>query len=725
MLRSLFAKLPFFAIAAFFGALVGAGNAFAASSDWNVTDHTRVRLISAQDTTGSDQTLTLGLQFELNKDWKIYWRSAGDAGYPPSVDWKGSSNFSEAQMRWPLPVRFSILGFETLGYKKEVVYPIQLKLANPGRAVSLTANVDYLACAELCIPYEATLRLDLPAGAATSSTEAHLINRYEARVPGSGERAGLDIESVEVKSMGTTGNKATLIVSAKTDGAFMAPDLFVEGPDVLSFAKPRIWIDNGGTLAVLEVSVDGLGALKRPLSQTDLTLTLADDPRAAEFIRRPTPATPDTLAISDLMDTTAPDGRSFAMILVLALLGGLILNLMPCVLPVLSIKLMGVIGHGGGDKTQVRYSFIASAAGIIVSFLALAGALVALKLSGAAIGWGIQFQQPWFLILMALVVSVFAANMWGFFEVHLPQTIAEIGEQTTHQHGLGNHFLTGALATLLATPCSAPFLGTAVGFAMARGPVDIFAVFTALGVGLAAPYLAVAAWPGLATRMPKPGPWMITLRRVLGVALIATAAWLVSILGFQVSELAAWLVGGILVGVMAIFWLHKRMGRRFGKLEWVAVAVLATAALLVPDTTRNGNDLNPNLAELEGIWQPFDEAAIPALVASGKTVFVDVTAEWCITCQVNKAISLSQGKALEALKAGNVIAMQADWTRPSDEISDYLARFGRYGIPFNAVYGPKQPHGKALPELLSQSIVIEALQSAGASGAGTTAASDR
>jgi len=686
-----------------------------ASSTWNETEHTRVRLISALDTVGNDTNVTIGLHFELNPNWKVYWRSAGDAGYPPSINWDGSENIYDTNMRWPTPERFSILGFETLGYKKEVVFPIALKLKNPNQDLSIKVNVDYLACAELCIPYEAELELFIPKGingqAQINATDAHLISRYESRVPKKDAGIGLTIKSAEIK---TGHKKGVLIVTASTDTNFTEPDLFVEGPDGLSFSSPQTWIDASAKMAVLELSVDGIGGLKKPLSETELTFTLVDKngPRGVEQNMVPTIATASTLAVSDLMAPALSGGTSIIIILGLALLGGMILNLMPCVLPVLSIKLMGVVGHGGGNKKTVRISFIASAAGIIFSFLLLAGALVALKSVGAAVGWGIQFQHPWFLISMALVIVVFAANMWGFFEIHLPGSISEIGATQTHQHGLGGHFLTGAFATLLATPCSAPFLGTAVGFALARGALDIFMVFSALGVGLAAPYLLIAVWPGLATKMPKPGRWMVILRRVMGFALAATAMWLLSIIAIQVNVMAAWLLGGILALVVGVFWLHHRMGRRFGRLEWLAVGALAILALLVPDGTRQNGYGEYDVSELEGIWQPFDQRAIPALVRNGKTVFVDVTAEWCLTCQINKAVSLSGGDALARLKQKDVIAMQADWTRPSDEISNYLSSFGRYGIPFNAVYGPEMPNGFALPELLSQQIVIDALDKA-------------
>ncbi|MDH5189050.1 MAG: protein-disulfide reductase DsbD family protein [Rhodospirillaceae bacterium] len=687
-----------------------------ASSTWNETEHTQVRLISALDTIGNDTNVTIGLHFKLNPEWKVYWRSAGDAGYPPSIDWTGSENLAEATMRWPIPERFSILGFETLGYKKEIVFPISIKLKNSNQDLSIKANVDYLACAELCIPYEARLEIFIPKGvsgvARTGGPEAHLISRYDSRVPKTADGSGMVIKSAEIK---TDNKKGILIVTATATADFTEPDIFIEGPDGLSFSNPQTWIDASAKMAVLEISVDGLGHLKKPLNETELTFTLVDKngPRGLEQNIVPTMASASTLAVSDLLAPALSGGTSIFVILGLALLGGIILNLMPCVLPVLSIKLMGAVSHGGSDKKTVRFSFIASAMGIIFSFLLLAGALVALKSAGAAIGWGIQFQHPWFLISMALVIVVFAANMWGFFEIHLPGAISEIGAIQSHQHGLGGHFLTGAFATLLATPCSAPFLGTAVGFALARGPLDIFMVFTALGIGLASPYLLIAMWPGLATKMPKPGRWMVILRRIMGFALAATALWLVSIIAVQVNVMAAWLLGAVLAVVVGVFWLHHRMGRRYGRLEWVALAVLAVLALLIPDGTRQNGYGKYDVSELNGIWQPFDQGAIPALVRSGKTVFVDVTAEWCLTCQINKAVSLSHGEALARLKGKDVVAMQADWTRPSDEISNYLANFGRYGIPFNAVYGPETPNGFALPELLSQQIVIDALNKAG------------
>ncbi|NQU61875.1 MAG: thioredoxin family protein, partial [Rhodospirillales bacterium] len=390
-----------------------------------------------------------------------------------------------------------------------------------------------------------------------------------------------------------------------------------------------------------------------------------------------------------------------------------------CVLPVLSIKLLGVVGHGGGETRTVRLSFIASALGIVFAFMVLAAALVALKAGGMAIGWGIQFQQPWFLIAMVLVVTAFACNLWGFFEFRLPMWVGDLGEHSSHVHGLGGHFLQGALATLLATPCSAPFLGTAVGFALARGSVEIFSVFAALGLGLSLPYLCVAAFPGMATRLPKPGPWMVTMKRVLGFALAATGVWLLSVLTVSAGLQTAAFVGALTVaGVALLFVSRRQTGRSASAL--LAAAVLA--AFLAPGWLgeRSGPKEIESLfvyggqsQKFDGLWTAFDEAAIPKHVAAGKTVFVDVTAEWCITCLVNKGLVLGNDKVLAALRRDNVIVMQADWTRPDPAISSYLARHERYGIPFNAVYGPKAPKGIMLPELLSQDAVLDAMKEAG------------
>ena len=672
----------------------------AAASKWADSDFTGVRLISAVEATGGLESVSLGLHFRLKEGWKVYWRSPGDAGFPPRVDWAGSQNLEKAVLSWPAPERFSILGFETLGYKDEVVLPISAIPSRIGEPVSFAAAVDYLACNKICIPVRAELTLDLPAGPPLPSAFVYSIHRYAVRVPGDGAAHGVTIERAEASG---GGKDAALRVSASGIIPFVKPDMYIEGPEELQFSAPRVRLSDGGRSALLEVSVSGGKDRNGGLVGKNLTITIVDGARSAE---RSLTALPGA-ALPAAEKAGQP---SLPLILVMALIGGLILNLMPCVLPVLSIKLLGVIRHGGGERRKVRLDFIASASGILFSFLVMAGVLTALKAAGASVGWGIQFQHPWFLIALTLLVTLFACNLWGFFEFRLPNGIYNIGEHSSHAHGLGGSFVSGVFATLLATPCSAPFLGTAVGFAMTRGAAEIFAVFTALGVGLALPFLAMAAAPGLATRLPRPGPWMNSLRRVLGVAMAATAAWLLTVLVAQVGIVAAVVIGVMMTFVGAALYA----GRRLGRASAMVVIALSAAAFVTPNVLFSvappsvaGGNGEPELR-----WTPFDEAAIAGLVAGGKVVFVDVTADWCITCIVNKRFVLAKGQAFARLSGDSVTLMKADWTLPDENISRYLAGFGRYGIPFNVVYGPGAADGLPLPELLTQDAVLTALDKA-------------
>ena len=715
-----------------FGAFIAPATAGTAASPWVDSESGSVRLISSVEATGSagaetagqPTSITMGLEFQLAEGWKIYWRSPGDAGFPPRPDWAASKNVAAVQMAWPAPVRFSILGFETLGYKNEVVFPLTVTPKISGATIRLAGSVDYLICSDICVPETVDLALDLPAGARTPSALAHLINKYSVRVPGDGKGHGLSIDTLVLDT--TDNAKPTLVASVSSflNLPFQTPDVYLEGPDGMGYGKPDVTLSNDGFRADLRVPVfPALGSESvsaATLQNSRFIVTLVDGSRVAE---RPLTTTSAT-STSEPPAAPVANSRLFALlsILGLAFLGGLILNLMPCVLPVLSIKLLGVVSHGGSDARTVRLSFLASAAGIIFSFVVIGGALVALKAAGATVGWGIQFQQPWFLASMMVIVAVFACNLWGWFEVRLPTAIADAGIHADRARGMGGHFLTGMLATLLATPCSAPFLGTAVGFALAREAPEILMVFTTLGLGLATPYVLVALAPKLATKLPKPGQWMVNLRHVLGVALAGTAGWLLWVISQQVGWQTASISGIATVGMAAVLY---RRHRAFGVAEFAPLASgisFAVVAIIVPvlantPLMQNFFGTSERVAEtkstsLDSLWRPFDRGHIGQAVAAGQVVFVDVTADWCITCQVNKAFVLAASPVLERLGSDNVTAMQADWTLPDAVISDYLAGFSRYGIPFNAVYGPAAPDGIVLPELLTSDTVLNALNKA-------------
>ena len=668
------------------GLLTLSQSAEALSSNEATSEFGSVRLVSAVEATGTLQQIPLGLHVTLPEGWKTYWRSPGDAGLPARIDWSGSANLAAAEIRWPIPERFSLFGLETFGYEREVVLPILAQPKTVGEAMTLVASVDYLVCKDICVPITAELKLELPAGPPRPSEQAHLIDRFNVRVPSTLTAAGLAIEGVTTIGIG---EKTRLIVNARSDTPFAKPDLLIEGPAGLAFGKPVVERHEGGRLARFIVPV--YAAADTPIVGSSLTLTLTDGDRAADITMTPAVGVGSGGA-----------SAGFVLALLAALLGGFILNLMPCVLPVLSIKLLGVIGHGGAGRTETRRAFLASSAGILASFALLASAAVAVKSAGMTVGWGMQFQEPLFLVFMIVVATMFAANLWGLFEVTLPAGLGSVlgGAQSP---GLAGHFLTGALATLLATPCSAPFLGTAIAFALSRGPGEIYAIFLTLGLGLSLPYLAVAAAPGIATRLPRPGPWMATLRRILALALAATALWLLWVLSSSSGVPASLAVGVLMIAAIAALVFMSRA--RLAVIAMIAFAFVAPQVL--------GTSATPEKVAEGGLWRPFDRAEIPRLVAAGKTVVVDVTADWCLTCQVNKRLVVADETIATRLKAPDVVALRADWTRPDPAIADYLASHGRYGIPFNVVYGPGRPDGVVLPELLTVAAMVEAIETAG------------
>ncbi len=409
-------------------------------------------------------------------------------------------------------------------------------------------------------------------------------------------------------------------------------------------------------------------------------------------------------------------GVSLAWVLLLGVLGGLILNAMPCVLPVLSLKVFGLVKAAGQGRSQVVVGALATAAGILISFWALAAAAVAARSAGAAVGWGVQFQEPVFVTALAVVVILFCLNLWGLFEIPLPVFLARAAGSGPRQ-GVPGHFVSGLFATLMATPCSAPFLGTAVGFALAQPAGVIFAVFTAVGTGMALPYLALAAAPRLAGLLPRPGAWMETLKIVMGFLLAGAAIWLFYVLAAQVSAERVAFIELALLSLALGVWLRSRFRRPAGQRFALAVALAAAVGSLV---LASGAETRPTSADravagTEGgliEWTEFDEARARDLAAAGTPVFVDVTADWCFTCKVNENLALDTPEVAEAFERHGVVAMKADWTNRDDVIAAYLASFGRYGIPFYALYRQgEEPH--LFGELLTSSEVARVLDGAG------------
>ena len=680
----------------------GIASATAATSPWVKSDHVEARLVTAVSGTGDLATMPAGVEVKLDGDWKTYWRSPGDAGLPPTLDWNGSANLASATLLYPAPERVTVLGIQTFGYKHDVLFPVDVALAEKGKPLDLKLKLDILICAEQCIPKSIDLALSVPAGPATpDAADAQALAKARAAVPTDSRTTGLSVKSVqEVSDKG----EPALQVVATAQVPFDKPDVIAEVKPDVALGTPKVALSADRTQATFLVPLQRHLPVGAHLAGRDVTLTVTDGPRALED--RAGAITRGTSAAEE-----APGPSLLAMIGV-ALLGGLILNLMPCVLPVLSIKFISVVSQGGRAPGAVRAGFLATAAGIVVSFLAIAGALIAVKAAGHSIGWGLQFQQPGFIAAMAVLVTVFACHLAGLFEVPLPRFIANAASarNTGPDESLAGHFVTGAFATLLATPCSAPFLGTAVGFALSGSVAEMLAIFLALGIGLALPYLAVAAVPSLATRMPRPGRWMLRVKQIMAVPLALTALWLLAILAAQVGVAAAAMLAGLLVALVILFLLRERLPEARRGLVFPAALVVALVAVVLPGVMA-AQERSGAAAEDDIAWKTFDQNKIRSLVSQGKTVFVDVTADWCLTCQANKRFVLSKTAIAKRLN-DSTVPMKADWTRPDPAIGAYLAGYGRYGIPFNIVYGPGAPGGIALPELLTPGDVAAALDKA-------------
>ncbi len=649
----------------------------AAQSDPVSGNAMTARLLSVEDGVGpGGQTVSAGLHLEMEDGWKTYWRSPGEVGLPPDLDWSGSENVAAVDLSYPAPTRFEAFDIQNFGYGGEVVYPLTVTLTEPGEAARLNLTATLLVCADICVPETTTLALDLPRGGGIDAEAAAILSDWIARVPGTGEETGIALTDVHL-------DETALTLTATSDVPFGDVDIFPEQGAYAAFDRPEILLSDGGRSLWARVPV--LGAGEGPVD-----LTLVDGARAA------------TLRAE--LSGTAPEapggGDAFLWMLVIAALGGLVLNVMPCVLPVLSIKLASALQARDKSPARVRTGFLASAAGVMVFFLALAIAVIALRAAGVAVGWGVQFQSPAFLALMIGLMMLFAANMLGFFEVGLGQVAMTGMARTEQRGGWGGDFATGAFAAVMATPCSAPFIGTAVTYALTNGPVEIVAVFAAMGLGLALPYLAIALRPALVRRLPRPGRWMKLVRIVLGALLLLTAIWLTTVLAASAGGRTAVVVGGLATLMLAVLGLRRQVAA----VGTGGLAAVLLAALLLPPT-------DSAAAAADAGWEVFDEARIEAEVAAGRTVFVDVTADWCLTCKANKRLVLERGAAAEAL--AGTLALQADWTRPDAAIAAYLEANGRFGIPFDAVYGPGASKGIVLPELLTENAVLDAISRAG------------
>ncbi|KAB8311685.1 DUF255 domain-containing protein [Rouxiella chamberiensis] len=657
---------------------------YAADTGWLQSPqntHAKVRL-QAQSADSSEEETRLLISVSLEKGWKTYWRSPGEGGIAPSVEWQKPVTVQQATGYWPTPARFDVAGITTQGYHDEVTLPVILSGEVPG---TIAGTLTLPVCSNVCILTDYPFSLDL-----SSSTDSAEFAREFAAAMGKVPIAEGLTDSV------TAGYRpGVLQITAHRGQGWQNPQVFTDTLEGSSLGKPVVKVD--GQLARFTLPVtDEWGDKAADITGKTLSIVLSDNGLAQQNYLKVSPLSAGAAGVIALWQVA-----------LMALAGGFILNLMPCVLPVLGMKLGSILQVEQRNRKSIRVQFLASSGGIITSFLALALLMTLLRYTHQTLGWGIQFQSPWFIGLMVLVTAVFTANLLGLFEINLPSKMTT--RLATHQRsGLSGHFAEGAFATLLATPCSAPFLGTAVAFALAAPLPVLWGLFLMLGIGMSLPWLMIALWPGLAMCLPRPGRWMLRLRLFLGALMLSACLWLLSLMQNHFSALTVAVLAGVLLVMLFAFCL-RRYGLRNSALTAGAGALLASAVIVMAShfSGTGGKPLRDDIA-----WQPLSEEAIQTALAANKVVFVDVTADWCVTCKANKYNVLMRDDVQKALTENDVVALRGDWTLPSKPINDFLQKRGSVAVPFNQIYGPHNPAGEILSPLLTRDAVLQRLEDA-------------
>jgi thiol:disulfide interchange protein DsbD len=656
-----------------------------------------------------------GLYFKLEPGWHIYWKNPGDAGEPPHIHWTLPAGITAGAMEFPAPKRLPLGPLMDFGYEDEVLFPFKIYVAEGfhGGQVTLHAKVDWLVCRERCIPGNAELEVQTKSYVGMwdlGYTRPPLFQRFIDRIP-----KPLPASAKPTFQPTPTGFRLVVETGQKeTEAAFFPEDQdIIDNPApqkltptatglILDLKKDAILAANPAQLkGVLELSGGrAYEIVALPIGTATQTPISAV---AATTSSSPAPITAPSLSLSLLLRTSG-----------LAFLGGLLLNLMPCVFPVLFLKGLALVNSGNEERHKLRAHGLVYAAGILVSFWVLVGLLLGLRAAGATLGWGFQFQSPVFLSLMAGLLFFLGLSLAGQFEIGL--TLTSAGGSLAAKQGYTGSFFTGVLAVVVATPCTAPFMGAAIGYALRASVLVTFAVFTALALGLAAPYVALTLQPAWTRLLPRPGAWMEVLRQAVAVPIFATVIWLAWVLAaaYGAGVLAALLTSFLLLAIAGWFlgrWPARRWSTAVAALILLGVIALAVFGQRLvgesPQKTIQSGSTNQD--SVASSWQPWSTDAVNRALASGRPVFVDFTASWCLSCQVNERVALNRPEVMQAFHSANVVLLRADWTRHDEAITQTLTALGRSGVPAYALYIPGENNPRLLPELLTSGIVTDAL----------------
>jgi len=652
---------------------------FALSSEWAVGETSKLRLISPYSQ-NSSKNITIGLEYQMQPGWKTYWKSPGDGGFAQNISWENSSNISDVKILWPTPIKFEILGLTSLGYQDNVTFPLEIEIENEFQDINLDLHVNYLICKEICIPGDARIFLDIPAGEKKINDNYFDVEQALSKLP---EK---DFSRTYLKNINANvlegENLSTIRLQIESEKIFFNPEIFLHTPFGLPVVQHTISYSANNKLITAEFDFN-----KKLISEDSfpLEVVLKDVNHNFEHL----------LSAQITKDISNSTMNTFIFYILISLLAGLILNVMPCVFPILSIKLMSVFTV---DQGTARVSFLTVALGIVSSFFLLGICFLVLQYFNFSIAWGMQFQKPYFLIFITLIIFLFMMNMFGQFQINLPQNFSNIAFAGLGNKSFFKDFFNGFFATLMATPCSAPFVGTAITAAFTQNYITGMSIFLFMGIGMASPYLLIALFPKLVNFLPKPGIWMIYVKYFLGLLLLATVVWLSNILlnFFNIYFLVISLFVLLVITYRRKFPLFKN------------TITIASIIFIFFSTSLQIFQQHSSSAE-EKDWVSFFTVDIDQLVAQDKIIFLDITADWCATCQFNKINVLNSDNIIKQFKENNITLIRADWTKPNERVNLFLEKYDRFGIPFNAFFSKKFPDGILLSELLSEKEIVNAI----------------
>jgi thiol:disulfide interchange protein/DsbC/DsbD-like thiol-disulfide interchange protein len=685
------------------------------------TERVRAELVAhAPEGVTPGQPVWVGLQLAHQPEWHTYWKNSGDSGLPTVLQWTLPAGVTAGDIQWPLPKKIPIGNLANYGYEDTVLLPVPLTIGPEfkpsllGGDMQVKLKANWLVCKKECIPEEGEFTLKVPARSSTAMHAAAFDAAFNSQPKPLLQVTGGIIPESHVR---IAGNAIELTVQGlPTSVRGKTLEFFPETPEVIETGAQWTQSWNG---AVWRATVPL--SPQRSASPSVMPVVLAADGqgwRAELRVLGTWPQGAVTTGVSPALEAAlrnnsaaAPTATSLTLVAALlgALLGGLILNLMPCVFPILAIKVVGFTRHAD-DRRGHRISGLAYTAGVVVSFAALGALMLGLRAAGEQLGWGFQLQSPAVVAALAALFTLIGLNLAGLFEFgsFLPSSVASMEAR----HPVANAFLSGVLAVAVASPCTAPFMGASLGFAIGLPALQALLVFAAIGLGMALPYLAASWVPAVARLLPRPGPWMATFRKLMAFPMFATVAWLVWVLGQQSGIDGAGALLVLLVGMSMLIWSFTLRGRSRQVIAPISVAALALLVWAagpnitrdVPATPVAGNGGN---AAGSGIWQEWDAGRVDQLLAAGQPVFVDFTAAWCVTCQYNKKTTLANADVLDDLRGKNVAMLRADWTRRDPAITAALQQLGRNGVPVYVFYKQGSP-----PVILSEVLGVEEVRSA-------------